>query len=94
MSDVAEELGESKKYTERELDELFDKATKRGAVLATLHFDSHGKDAEAVRSSLVEFVARLTKEKGVLYCKGKVEAAVETGGLYSSCAEVTMLTDK
>jgi len=90
---MGELIGESKKYSERDLDELFDKAAKRGAVLSTLHFDSHGKDAGAVKNSLIDFIARLSKEKGVLYCRGEVEAAIESGDLYSSCAEVRLLTD-
>jgi hypothetical protein len=80
-----------KKYSDRELAELVDKATKRGAVLAILHFDAHGKEPEAPKTTLVEFISNLSREKGFLYCKGEIDAPVETGGMYSSCAEVRVL---
>ncbi len=90
---MGELIGESKKYSEADLEGLFEKAVQRGAVLAILHFDAHGKDAEAVKNSLVEFVGRLSKEKGIIYCRGEVEAAIESGDLYSSCAEVKTLAE-
>jgi hypothetical protein len=72
--------------------ELMDEATEHGAVLAAFHFDSLGASAEAVRNALVDMLARLTKEPGVLHCKGEVEEAVLTHGAYSSCAEAHLLT--
>jgi len=81
------------KVSEEELEELFEKACKEGAVLTLLHFDAHGPDKKAVEDSLIEFVARLTKERGVLYCRGEVEEAIERETLYSSCTEVKMLAE-
>lgn len=78
---------------ERELEELIDKATKEGAVYAILHFDAHGKDKEAVKHSLVDFVGRLTKEPGVIYCKGNIEESIEYHELYSSYTEVEIIVD-
>ncbi len=75
---MADVLTQPKKaYSQGELDELFVRATERGAVLALLHFDSHGPDAASVRASLVDHLTRLSQEKGLLYCKGEVEKTVE-----------------
>ena len=88
---MGELIGESRKYSDADLEALVEKATSRGAVLSVVHFDAHGKDAEAVKNSLVELVAKLSKEKGMIYCRGQVEEALESENLYSSCAEVKVL---
>lgn len=82
-----------KKYSEKEVEELFEKATReKGAVLALLHFDAHGKDEETVRNSLIDFVDRMTKEKGVVYCKGEIgEVLKKSDESYSTYAEVKVL---
>ncbi len=86
-------MAEEKEVTEGELDELFDKASKEGAVLALVHFDAHGPDEKTVRDLLVDIVSRLTKEQGVLYCKGEIEESISTQELYSSCAEAKIMTE-
>jgi len=79
---------------ERKFEPLFKEAIGYGAVLSTLHFDAHAKEANAVKDSLVDFLARLTKEEGVLYCKGEIEEVMESEqGGFSSNAEVKILTD-
>ncbi len=80
--------------TERDLDELFKEAARRGAVLAVMHFDAHGRTPEFAKNFLVEFISRLTKEPGVLYCKGEIEAALESEGVYSTCSEVRVLVER
>ncbi len=85
---------QSKQYTEKDLEDLFKQASGRGAVLANLYFDAYGKTKEVVVSSLVEFVDRISKEKGVLYCKGQVAEAVEKGDdRFSSYSDVRVLAD-
>ena len=82
------------KKDERKLEELFKEASRYGAVLALLHFDAHGKEADAVKDSLVDFLGRMTKEPGVLYCKGEIDDVVgsaEEG--FSSTAEVKVLAE-
>jgi len=77
---------------ERRLDELFDQACRQGAVLAVFHFDAHSRDAESVKSTLVDFVGRMSKESGLVYCKGEIDSRVlEKDGLFSTTAEVTVL---
>jgi hypothetical protein len=79
---------------EKKLDGLFKEASRYGAILALLHFDAHGKESNVVKDSLVDFVSRLTKEKGVLYCKGEIDEVLDNGdGSFSSTAEVRVLTE-
>lgn len=92
------------KYTERDLKALIEETTRHGAIHAMMYFDAHGRDADAVKGSLVEFVSVLTGEKGVLYCKGEVlepfkrtlpmadeNATPEEG--YSTSAQVEVLAE-
>jgi hypothetical protein len=85
---------ERKDLSERELDSLSEEASKHGAVLAALHFDAQGKDEQAVRDALVDLVSRLSKENGVLYCKGAIEETIKLDdGMYSSYVEVKVLVE-
>ncbi|MFH1056944.1 MAG: hypothetical protein V1717_04080 [Candidatus Micrarchaeota archaeon] len=79
---------------ERKLEPMFKEAIGFGAVRVVFHFDAHGKEENTVKDSLVDFVSRLTKEEGVLYCKGEIDEVVgsESEG-FSSNAEVKLLTD-
>ena len=79
---------------ERKLEELIKEAVKYGAVHSTFHFDVHGKEAQAVKDTLVDVLARLTNEEGILYAKGEVEEPIgsEAEG-YTSTAEAKVLTE-
>jgi len=82
------------KPSQKDVEKLMDDATKVGAVKAVLYFDAQGTDKEALQNSLVDFIGRLTKEKGVLYCSGEIAGAVEADdkGNYSTYSEVQILT--
>ena len=87
---------DGKKYTEQDLERLFQEAGKKGAVLVNAHFDAHSKDAEAVRAALVDLISRLSNEKNVIYCNGVIEEPLardeEDGSkMYSTFAEVKVL---
>ncbi|MGC9113747.1 MAG: hypothetical protein ACP5IG_01490 [Candidatus Micrarchaeia archaeon] len=85
---------EQKNYSEEDLAELIDKTTKVGAVLATFYFDAQGNDEKELQNSLVDFVSRITNEKGVLYCTGQIEPVVKTSNEktpFSTFAEVSIL---
>ncbi len=86
-------MADEKQYSERDLEELFEKASKEGAVLALFHFDAHGEDEKNVRDLLVDLIARLSKENGLLYCKGEIEESLQSDNLYSSCAEVKVMAE-
>lgn len=87
---------DQKKYSEKDLDGLMKKATEKGAVLCLMYFDAHGKDKSAVENSLIDFVARLSKEKGLIYCKGEILPALEKTNEktkeYSTSVEVRVLS--
>ena len=79
---------------ERKLESLFKEAGRYGAVLSLMHFDAHGKESQKVKDSLVDFLSRLAKEQGVLYCKGEIEDVLDDGqGNFSSNAEVKILCE-
>lgn len=84
-----------KTYTRKELEQLIEQATRHGAVYAELFFDAHGKDEGEVQSALVEFVGRLSAEKGVLYCVGEIlepySQPVDGKTAYSTSAAVKLL---
>ncbi|HLC47564.1 MAG TPA: hypothetical protein VJI13_00685 [Candidatus Norongarragalinales archaeon] len=86
---------QKKDFSEKDLEELFEKAGRMGAILALLHFDSYGRDKENVRASLVDLVSRINAEKGVIYCKGEIEEVLETedehGRGFSTYTEVKVL---
>ncbi len=87
---------EQKKYSEAELQKLFEQAGKKGAILAVLHFDAYGKDKEVVKNAIVELVSRITRESGVIYCYGEVEDVrerkdAEGNAEYSTFTEVKVL---
>lgn len=82
-------------YSEEDVSELIDKTTKVGAVLSVLTFDAQGPDKKALQDSLVDFVSRITKEKGVLHCMGEIQEVVETGDEkmpFSTYVDVKVLT--
>jgi len=89
--------------SEEDLENLFEESARHGAILATLYFDAHGPSREGIENSLIDFVGRLTKERGVLYCKGEIDPALEReeaseDGLakhltYSCSTRVRLLTE-
>lgn len=89
-------MDEKKKYSEKDLEGLMKQATDKGAVLCLLYFDAHGKDKASVENSLIDFVARLSKEKGLIYCKGEIlpalERTSEKSKEYSTSVEVRVLS--
>lgn len=93
---MADVLGEStnrdgKVYSAEDLEKLKAETTKYGAVHALFHLDAHGPDKDKVRALLVDYVGAMTREPGVLYCKGTVEEAIEIDDVFSVAAEVELL---
>ncbi len=91
-------------YSKEDLEKLIRETTRHGAIHATLYFDAHGKSEDLVRNSLVDFIDRLSKEKGVLYCVGEIlpaysreEPPQTVGGeprtTYSTSSEINLLAD-
>jgi len=88
-----QQAAQAETVDEKKLENLFKQAVERGAILALYHFDAHGKNAEAVKNTLIEFVSRLANERGVLYCKGEIETAIEREGMFSCASEVKILAE-
>jgi len=80
-----------KEASEQDLERLFDEACRKGAVLALYHFDAHGSSQEEVSGIMVDFIGRMTNERGILYCKGEIEPPLEKEGKWSTIAEVKVL---
>ncbi len=97
-------MATGKTYSKEDLEKLIGETTKHGAIYATLYFDAHGKTEELVRNSLIDFIDRLSKERGVLYCVGEIlppyarekppaEDGSESAPSYSTSSEVKVLAD-
>ena len=67
----------SGEVSEEDLEELFEQAARHGAVLSLLYFDAHGPSKQGVENSLIDFIGKLSQERGVLYCKGEIDSALE-----------------
>ncbi|MFH0835822.1 MAG: hypothetical protein V1834_01530 [Candidatus Micrarchaeota archaeon] len=72
---------------------LIDQAVGKGAIFVLFHFDAHGSDEQSVRDSLIDFIARLSKEPGVIYASGEIEKALEDESIFSCCSEVKILAE-
>ena len=77
---------------ERKLRDMFRQAVERGAIESILHFDAHGTKKDAVENAMIDMISRMNGERGVLYCKGEIDQAIENNDLYSCAAEVKLLT--
>lgn len=71
--------------------EVTNETVKAGGMLVNLYFDIHGNSREVIQNSLVEMIAKLTHEPGVVYATGAVEEPIELQGLHSTSAEVKLL---
>ncbi|MCL5011557.1 MAG: hypothetical protein M1594_01530 [Candidatus Marsarchaeota archaeon] len=80
-------------YTERDVEGLIGQAVQKGAILAVLFFDSYGVEKPAVQNALVDVTQKVTKEPGVIYCKGVVREPIEKNGEFSTYSEVKVLAE-
>ncbi len=78
--------------TPGQLKQVITEACTRGAVHVNLYLDAHGPEKQPTEDVLIELISKLTKEKGVLYCKGEIESSMETEKLHSSFATVEIVT--
>ena len=63
------------------VDEITYDAIAAGGYLSLVYFDLHAKTAEEVKSLMVGFIGKLTKEKGVIYAVGEIDKPLEKGGV-------------
>ncbi|MEW6329810.1 MAG: hypothetical protein AB1468_06905 [Candidatus Micrarchaeota archaeon] len=76
----------------KSVEQVTREAVESGGVLALLYFDVHGNSKEVVQNTMVEFVSRITKERGVIYAVGEIEEIIELNEMFSTSAEVKVLT--
>ena len=78
-----------------EVDVVTDEKIRNGGVLVKFYFDVTDKDKEKLQPLLVDLINnRLLKEKGVVYCFGKINEPLEKDGVFLTSAIVTTLFDK
>ncbi len=77
---------------EAQLKQLISEACQRGAMHAKLFVDAHGPDKKATEDVLIDLINQVTKEKGVLYCKGEIESSIEANELYTAFSEIEVVT--
>ena len=78
---------------EKSVDEMTDDAVREGGYLAMVYFDLHATQAEAVKNIMVSFIAKLTREPGVIYAVGEIDQPAEKDGIFSTWAEVKLLAE-
>ncbi len=76
----------------KSVEQLTEDTVKEGGILSLLYFDIHGKDREGIKSTMVEFIGKLTREPGVVYAVGKVMDSIEYEEGFATSAEVKLLT--
>ncbi|RLG19307.1 hypothetical protein DRN67_03010 [Candidatus Micrarchaeota archaeon] len=75
------------------LEQLTKETVEQGGVFAVLYFDMHAKEEENLKNIATDFVGRITKEPGVLYAQGEIEAPTKgSDEVYSTNAQVYVLT--
>jgi len=77
---------------EKSVDEITEDAINEGGYLAMVYFDLHATTQEAVQNLMVGFIGKLTKEPGVIYAVGEIDKPLEKEGMFSTWAEVKLLS--
>ena len=77
-----------------DLDLVTEEKTRSGGVLVKLYFDIQDKDKDKLQPLLTDLINnRLMKQKGVVYCFGKILEPIGKENLFITSAIVTVLTD-
>ena len=77
----------------KKLEQLTNKTIEEGGLLSILYFDVIGKEKEKIEHLLVDLVAKLNGENGVVYSVGDIQRAIQLEtGEFSAAAKVTILT--
>lgn len=77
-----------------DVDRVTEEKIRNGGVLVKFYFDVQNRDKEKLQPLLVDLVNnRLMKERGVVYCYGKVREPIQRDDLFITSAIVTALFD-
>ncbi len=75
-----------------DVERVADEHIGKGGVLVRLYFDVQDKEEGKLQPLLTDLVNnRLLKEKGIIYCYGKVNEPIESNGMFVASAIVTVL---
>ena len=74
------------------VEQVTEQVIREGGVLSLLYFDVHGTSREGIKDTLVDFIKKLTTEKGVVYVVGQVKDSIEDEAGFATSAEVKLLT--
>lgn len=76
---------------DKSVDQITEEAIRDGGYLVLFYFDLHAKTSDSVKNIMVGFISKLTKEQGVVYAVGEIDAPMEKEGVFSTWAEVKLL---
>ncbi len=76
----------------KSVEKVTEDTIKEGGVLALLYFDIHGNSKDTIKTTMVEFIRRLTGEEGVVYAVGEIKDTIEDDSGFATSAEVKVLT--
>ncbi|HQT45393.1 MAG TPA: hypothetical protein PLO51_05415, partial [Candidatus Micrarchaeota archaeon] len=77
---------------DKEPTKIIDETVRQGGYYASMYFDMHSSDPENLKNSLVGFIAKLKDQFGVRYVYGEIEEPIKADDLWSTSAEVKVLT--
>jgi hypothetical protein len=75
----------------KSVEQVTEDVIREGGILALLYFDIHGKSKDGIKHTLVDFISKLTVEKGVVYAVGQVKDSIEDEDGFATSAEVKIL---
>ena len=75
-----------------EMQEVTDKAIRKGGILAKLYFDMQSEKAEELQPLMVDLLnSKLLKAPGVIYGSGSIDEPIKLKDVHSTNAVVTVL---
>ncbi len=86
---MAEDISD---LAEKEPTKLIDETVRQGGYYSALYFDMHSSDPANIQHTLVGFIAKLKDQFGVKYVYGEIDEPIKSEDLWSTSAEVKVLT--
>ncbi|MFA5105567.1 MAG: hypothetical protein WC506_01270 [Candidatus Micrarchaeia archaeon] len=77
---------------DKEPTKIIDETVRQGGYYASMYFDMHSSDSESLQHTLVGFIAKLKDQFGVKYVYGEIDEPIKSDELWSTSAEVKVLT--
>ncbi len=78
--------------TNKEVEEVTQKALEKGGLLVKLYFDMESAKQEELQPLMVDLINnRLMKSPGVIYCFGAIDEPIKLKDTFSTSATVTVL---